>query len=231
MNRKELKLFAKIRNLDIDFGKLPKMNVEIWKKYSNIMVSNYGNIKDAVTNNKIEIITAPNGRSYVKTDCGRKYITHLVYDLFYKKDRKNLVIHHIDEDLSNNRADNLIAVTRKIHKGLHFNKMKSHKRMDHTPVLRNMMKVLNNIEFSDYDSNVQEEIIEFIETLLKYWKSEESFVEVKPKNTGIYVDRSNYDTIIAECNKKYNKITRKNLKMLGISNYDSVYHLWYKDNK
>lgn len=50
-------------------------------------------------------------------------------------------------------------------------------------------------------------------------------------NSDIYVDRSNYDEIIKECLDKFGKITRRNLQRMNISNYDSVYHLWYKDNK
>lgn len=230
MNRKELKEYAKARNLDVDFGKLPNMNIEKWRKYSNVLVSNYGNVKDAASLEDVEIKMYQNRRCYVQTNNGLKYVTHLVYDLFYKKDRKNLVIHHIDEDPSNNRVDNLIAVTRQVHKSLHFNKIKSHKPFDNNPDLRDMKMILNKIEFDNYDSTLQKEILEYVESILNVWKSRQTFENIKTNN-GIYVNRLNYDSVITECIDKYGKITRKNLQLMSVLNYDSIYHLWYKDNK
>lgn len=123
MNRNDLKRLSKIQNLNIKFGKLPNMNTEKWKKYSNILVSNYGNIKCASTLEDIEpTIRASkysSPRSYVNTNNGSKYVTWLVYDLFIKMDRTGLEVHHIDENSLNNRADNLIAVTKSVHHKLH----------------------------------------------------------------------------------------------------------------
>jgi len=203
MNRNDLKKLAKMKNLDINFGKMTSMNKERWKKYSNILVSNYGNVKDASTLEKLEPIIRyskyNSPRSYVKTDNGTKYLTWIVYDLFNNIDRKGLEVHHIDEDSLNNRADNLIAVTKSVHHKLHTKPRTHH----------------NEINVTSEDTKKQKRHKKNItnKDTIKQNKKERN---------------ENIVEITKQCFQKYGKVNKKTLTLFGVEDNTSPYVYYYK---
>lgn len=253
MNRESLKKFAKDNQIEIDFKKCPPMTKEIWKQYYNILVSNYGNVKDKATLTDIEVTRSPGGRCYVKTENGRKYVTWLVYELFYNTSRDGLEIHHIDENPSNNRADNLVAVTKSIHRKLHEKQKVSHKPFQSNSVLYNITKLIDKIDFNKFDQIVQKEIINYFIGVLDNWKtiteaekSKYNNIEYKYYNPDknrykysvemtddfkIITGQDLLEKTIKECLEKYGKVTRKKLFLLGVRNFDSVYVHYIKNKE
>ena len=91
---------------------------EIWKqlktKYSDIEISNFGNIRGNKFNCKPfdeSMITLKDGRRYL----GRYAIYRLVWNLFMGPVENGYVIHHIDHNKLNDRLDNLMLMLIKDH--------------------------------------------------------------------------------------------------------------------
>lgn len=91
--------------------------------YGKYYVSNYGRVWNGRTGHflKPEITHHNYLRVHMSINGVRvnKYVHKLVADIFTIKPRGSTEIHHIDGDKHNNRASNLMSVTRQQHRALH----------------------------------------------------------------------------------------------------------------
>lgn len=102
---------------------------EIWKEYktyyrsgrirSNFMVSNFGNVKGELYNDKkLEITINKKGRRCL-SNAHSAQIFILVWTSFNGPIPKGYCVHHIDENKLNDRLDNLMLLTNAEHMSLH----------------------------------------------------------------------------------------------------------------
>lgn len=96
-----------------------------YKVSRRYMVSYYGRIFDIDYNNVIELKQYKNNRGYMRVSLAQfsnsvLILVHRIVALIWCDNKKNKpYVHHIDGDPSNNKADNLVWVTRKEHNAAH----------------------------------------------------------------------------------------------------------------